>query len=123
MNRLKNNPFTLGRIMRITGTIVLLVLILFYVQFQSRNFINGPSITLSDDYEVVQHSQSFVLRGTTENIVKLTLNGLDITTDEQGNFEHPVHLERGYNIVTLYAEDRFGRSTEIQRDYVFIESE
>lgn len=110
---------TLGTILRGFGIILVLVLILLYVQFQSKNFILGPTISLEGSYEVVQKSRELILNGSTENIVKLTLNGREINTNEFGEFTQVVFLEKGYSVITLYAEDRFGRSTHIERIYVY----
>lgn len=123
MRPFKISNLTLGGILRIFGVVVLLGLVLLYVQFQARNFIQGPSISLLGDYESVQYSQELELEGSVENIVKLTLNGREINTDEQGNFKEDVFLEKGYTVLTLYAEDRFGRSTRIEREYVYVENE
>lgn len=119
MNDVRESNITLGRILRGLGMIALLVLLAWYVHFQARNFIQGPLLTLESAYEPVLHEQTVSLRGTAQNIVKLTLNGREITTDAEGNFGETVHLEKGYSILNLYAEDRFGRATSIERTYVY----
>lgn len=114
---------TLGTILRALGIITILILILLYVQFQSKNFIQGPTISLEGTYDVLQTNRELTLIGNTENIVKLTLNGREIHTDENGKFMQVVFLEKGYTVVTLYAEDRFGRSSHIERLYVYNKDE
>ena len=117
----KTSSITLGTVLRGLGVVLLIIVIILYVEFQARNFITGPTISLSGDYESVQYDRELTLRGKAENIVTLTLNGKEIHTDEQGNFEEVVFLEKGYSIVTLYAEDRFGRSTKAEQEYVYVE--
>ncbi len=119
------NPIRIGRItfasaLRILAVATLLVLMLLYTQFQARNLIHGPSITLNGAYEIVQQNQRLTLHGNAQNIVKLTLNGREITTNENGEFVQSVILEKGYTVLTLYAVDRFGRSTSVERAYTYV---
>jgi hypothetical protein len=120
MRFLESYDITLGTCLRYFGTVALIVLILVYIEFQSRNMLTGPTISLSDSYETVQHTGRITLTGMAQNIVKLTLNGKEITTDEQGEFVHTLVLERGYTIMSLYAEDRFGRSTVLTKEFVYV---
>jgi hypothetical protein len=111
---------TLGSVLKTGAVILLSCFIVGYIIFQARNFLNGPVITLTDTTSVVQHERVVPVRGTTRNIVKLTLNGREITTDKAGTFIEHVVLERGYTIMTLEAYDRFGRKTTVSREYVFV---
>jgi hypothetical protein len=110
---------TLGSCLRLIGIGTLVVLMVVYVRFQARNVISGPSITLDGTYTPLQHERRITLEGATHNIVKLTLNGKEIHTDEAGIFTHPLVLEDGYTIIELNAQDRFGRTTTITRKYVY----
>lgn len=111
---------TLGNILRIFSAFLLVGLIIFYVLFQARNILQGPNITMTDHYTPEQHERKLTLAGNTHNIVKLTLNGKEIHTNEQGDFTHTLILENGYSIILLRAVDRFGRSTSVLREYVYI---
>ncbi len=111
---------TLGTFLRFTGIVMIIVFIVGYVHFQARNIIRGPVILLSDTYEPVQHARSVTITGKANNIVKITLNGREIYTDESGEFRQTIILENGYTIMKLAALDRFGRTTSIVREYVFV---
>ncbi len=111
---------TLGFGLRFVGISALIFVLVWYVQFQARNFIQGPSITLLDSYEPIQHERSTTLTGATRNIVKLTLNGREIHTNESGEFAQTLILENGYTIMKLTAQDRFGRVTSLEREYVYV---
>ncbi len=111
---------TLGILLRFIGIVTLIVLIFVYVQFQARNILLGPTISLTDSYETVQHERTIVLQGIAHNIVKLTLNGRAIHTTEQGDFTQTLVLENGYTIMELTAQDRFGRVTSLKREFVFV---
>lgn len=123
MNGVKESHITLGRILRGIGIVALVVLLVWYIHFQARNFIQGPLVMLEDYYEPIQHEQTLVLEGVAKNIVRLTLNGREITTNAEGHFGETVHLERGYSILSLHAEDRFGRATTVERAYVYLPKE
>ncbi len=97
----------------------IVVLFIAYAYFQARNLILGPSITLSSDPGVVQHERTLSIVGSAHNIRTLTLNGLPIHTDEAGVFTHTLVLENGYTIMTLAAEDRYGRTTQLTRSFVY----
>ena len=75
---------------------------------------------MTDIYTPVQHDRTVTLTGNTHNIVKLTLNGMEIHTNEQGAFTRILLLENGYTIMTLQAQDRFGRETSVVREYVYV---
>ena len=99
--------------------VALAVLFVAYAYFQARNLILGPSITLTSDPAVVQHERSLSIIGSAHNITALTLNGLPIHTDEAGVFAHTLILENGYTIMTIAAEDRYGRVTSLTRSFVY----
>jgi len=120
MRFIRSLNLTLGSCIKFTGIALLLIAIVFYIHFQARNLILGPTITLSGSYEPVQHERIIMLTGTARNIVKLTLNGREIHTDEQGAFTQPLVLENGYTVASLNARDRFGRTTSLTREYVYV---
>lgn len=109
----------LGILLRVTGIVILVLLVGFYVQFQARNLLAGPVITLSDS-SPVQHEQVITIEGSAKNIVKLLLNGKEIHTDAAGAFAQTLVLPEGYTIIELQAQDRFGRSTSLTREYVYV---
>ncbi len=118
MDRALHN-LPLQTLIRTLGVGALIVLIGAYVHFQARNLISGPSIELPDAPNGVVRERLVTLEGTARNIVKLTVNGREIHTDEHGLFREALVLENGYTIATLRAEDRFGRTTTLTREYVY----
>lgn len=93
--------------------------LLFYAVFQARFLIVGPQIALAVEPEPHQNDRQIFLEGTAYNISRLWLNDRQIYTDAQGNFKEALVLENGYTISTLRAEDRYGRSTDLTRSYVY----
>lgn len=119
MHKINTHTPSLGTILRFSAVALLIGLSLWYVHFQARYFLTGPTITLDTQEHVVLHEQHVQLTGTTQNIVELTLNGKEIHTNEEGVFTHTLVLEKGYTIMTLRARDRFGRITTLTREYVY----
>ncbi len=122
MHSLNTRLPSLGTILRTLGVLSLMCLVVWYVHFQARNFLNGPRITLEDGNTIFHNEQRIQLTGNAENLVMLTLNGKEIHTDENGDFTHLLVLEHGYTIMTLEAQDRFGRTTHITKEYVYAPS-
>lgn len=92
-----------------------------YVLFQARFIIEGPQITLTSNNPVVNQGRVVTLAGQARNITRMTLNGRQIYTDKYGNFKEALVLENGYTIMTLQAEDRYGRTTTLSRSFVHID--
>jgi hypothetical protein len=110
---------SIERFLKIGLGVFLGVLFLTYAVYQARNLIQGPTITLSAEAEIVQSTRGLTISGIARNIVVLRLNGREIHTNERGAFEHTLTLENGYTIMTLEAEDRYGRTTNVTRSFIY----
>lgn len=97
-----------------TVTFVLLLIgILGYTFFQTQSLVTGPVINISKPQNGATLTASLIeIVGTTENISSISINDRYIFIDESGAFKEKLLLSPGYNIITLQAEDRFGRKTE-----------
>jgi len=86
---------------------------LAYGYLQSRNLVRGPSITvLSPVNGSNLDNQLVTISGKTKNIAGMSLNDRQIFPDENGNFAETLVLPVGYTIMSLKAEDKFGKKTE-----------
>ncbi|MFZ2253409.1 MAG: hypothetical protein WAW13_04570 [Minisyncoccia bacterium] len=122
MNFFESHDITLGKALRIASIFFIVSLIVFYVQFQARNIIQGPALTITNTLPSIQHERRITINGTAHNVVKLTLNGKEIHTDEDGAFSHTLVLENSYTIMSLNAQDRFGRTTSLIKEFVYVPS-
>jgi hypothetical protein len=108
---------------KINIKLVLIVLIVgflgIYFLFQARGYLFGPKITLDSplDGETI-HNSYFKVKGQALNVSSLSLNGRQIFTDENGNFSESLLLARGYNIIELTAQDKFGRVRKEKREVI-----
>lgn len=90
-----------------------------YVLFQARLLITGPVIELINEPPTEQTERVVKLQGYAQNIVKITLNGKTIYTDKNGYFKEALVLENGYTIATLEGTDRYGRTTQLEKAFVY----
>lgn len=97
-----------------TGSLILFVIIVLgYSFFQIRNVILGPEISLESPLDGQTYTHDLIeIKGTAKNVNYLTLNDKPIFTDTEGNFEQHALLFSGYNVIKLYAENKFGKKTE-----------
>jgi len=106
-------------ILKLAAASIALVFLILYALFQARFLIVGPQIVLSYEPGSIQNERQIYLEGTTYNISRLWLNDRQIYTDAQGSFKEALILENGYTVSTLRAEDRYGRSTDLSRSFMY----
>jgi len=91
-----------------------------YAYLKSREFFQGPAISITSPVNGSTLSEAPVtIEGNAQNISHITLNGAAIFIDSQGNFSEKLLLLPGYNIMTLSAEDRFGKQTKKTLELVY----
>ncbi|HEX2792624.1 MAG TPA: hypothetical protein VHO23_02820 [Candidatus Paceibacterota bacterium] len=90
---------------------LILALLVVYGFVKAFPLIAGPEIVLASPtpYGTV-HGATVPLSGTAKRTETLTLNGATLLIDEQGHFETALTLPSGTGILSLLAEDRFGRT-------------
>lgn len=115
----QHNPFPFRSLLFSVLMGLLLLLLLCYVLYQARFLLLGPQVVLFDHPTPLQQTRVVELEGQVFNIVKATLNGRPLFTDESGYFKEALILENGYTIATLEAQDRYGRTTTIRRSFIY----
>ena len=65
---------------------------------------NPPALSVTFPPMTV-NQQQWVLTGTAEPGARVFVSGNQVQTDEAGEFKHPIHLERGINIIIVEAVD------------------
>lgn len=102
------------------GIIILLVLSFgFYGISKSWGFLKGPEIFIESPADFQKANKSYLeIKGRAEYVSNLYLNGNQIFTDENGNFKESLLLAKGYNIIIIEAQDKFGRATKEKKEIV-----
>lgn len=112
--------YSFRTLVRYWFTTIVLLLMLLFVVFQARFLIVGPRIIITEAPDGPQNQRQITISGTAYNISHLWLNDRSIYTDAKGNFKETIVLENGYTVATLRAEDRYGRTTEVERELVYV---
>lgn len=113
-------PLTLGKILKTLFFGGLIILFAAYTLYQSRILLTGPTVSLSENYETIQHERRLTFSGNAQNITTITINGRPIVTTARGDFKEHIVLENGYTTVTIAAEDRYGRRSSLERTFVYV---
>ncbi len=91
-----------------------------YAYIQSRQYLHGPEITITSPVNGSLVTENpVIIEGTAENIAFITLNDGAIFVDKKGVFSEKLLLLPGYNILTIKAEDRFGKKTQKTLELVY----
>lgn len=92
--------------------ILFVIIVAAYTYLQSGNFIEGPTLLITTPINGSTSAESLIIiEGVAQHISHIQLNDGQIFVDEDGNFREQLLLSPGYNIITLEAQDRFGRET------------
>ncbi|MBI5005111.1 MAG: Ig-like domain-containing protein [Candidatus Lloydbacteria bacterium] len=84
--------------------------IILYAYYQMRDFLNGPSIVITEPSNGQTMREALVsVSGNAQRISGITLNDRKIFTDENGIFREKVALFPGYNEIEVSVKDRFNR--------------
>ena len=96
---------------KVVGFFILIAGILGYAYYQTHNLIMGPIVTIETPENGITFSSPVAeITGGTKNISEITINDRHIFVDESGTFKEKLLLSPGYNIITLQAKDKFGRT-------------
>ncbi|MBX9906669.1 hypothetical protein K2X96_02095 [Patescibacteria group bacterium] len=110
--------FSLGTVLYFAIVIAVVGGVVAYGIFQARHLIEGPVITLTEEPAYAQPDAAIEIKGNAQNIISISINDRQIFTDDSGNFTETLVLPKGYTIMTLTAEDRYGRVRTVERTYV-----
>src|SRR3989344_1829514 len=110
------------KIFQITGLSVFFLLIVIYALFGSHDLIVGVKIKNVNLVDGAKTRESVMkVTGNAKNATKLSLNGREISIDQQGNFTETIVLLLGYNVVNIQAKDKFGYSDEKNYKIIYME--
>lgn len=94
---------------KIASILIFFVLIIIYAIFTSKDLILGikiREINIEDGNVTTESIQN--ITGNAKNAIKITINGREISIDQEGNFNETIALLKGYNIINIRAQDKFG---------------
>lgn len=96
------------KIIKIGWFFIFFIFIVIYAILGSKDLIFGvkiKNVNLVDGAAITENTTK--LTGNAKNAVNLTLNGREISVDQNGNFKETIALLPGYNIINIKAKDKF----------------
>ncbi|MEI8174320.1 MAG: hypothetical protein WCG28_00025 [bacterium] len=99
----------LKKTLQITGLLIFFLFIFIYAFFRSQDLIFGIKIKNVNITDGTKMTDSILkLTGNAKRATNLTLNGREISINEDGDFNETIALLSGYNIINITAKDKFG---------------
>ena len=107
---MQNNAKKIAKIALVS---TLFLIIIIYVFFRAKDLIFGVKIKNVNLVDGAKITESVIkVSGNAKNAIFLTLDGREISIDQNGNFTETISLLKGYNVVDIYARDKFGHQDE-----------
>ncbi len=104
------NPMKLIKIILFS---LVIVSVLSYSYYQTRGYLKGPILELTEPADNSTHYQSKVtIKGYAKNISYINMNGKQIFTDQSGKFSEETLLAEGLNIISIVTKDKYERENE-----------
>ena len=101
------------KIVKIASLSIFFILLSAYAFFIAKDLIFGVKIrnvNIQDNAKITEETTK--ITGNARNAVSLSLNGKEISVNQQGDFDETIILLPGYNVVNLKAQDKFGNIDE-----------
>lgn len=97
------------KILKIVSLSVLFIFIIIYTLFNTKDLIVGVKIKNVNIEKNINNEINIIkITGNAKNAKNLTLNGREISINQDGDFDEILALLLGYNIINIKAKDKFG---------------
>lgn len=107
-------------LIKLTGALVAIALVGAYFMFQARGVIAGPTLSIEFPQNGSTVNESLVnVVGHAPAAAHLSLNDRPIFTTPDGRFDEELILAKGYNVLSIEAKDRFGRSNRQTLELIY----
>jgi transcriptional regulator with XRE-family HTH domain len=104
------------KILTVAFVIVLVMASVGYLIWQIYSVSAAPELTVTyPSADLTIGTQSMLLRGVTQPGARVFVNAQAIRVDENGEFKEVLNFVEGNNLVTVRAENKFGKSSTVQR--------
>ena len=101
------------KLIKIILYILIVIAILGYSYYQMKDYLKGPILVLTEPVDNSTFYQDDILiKGYAKNISYISMNGRQIFTDQTGQFSEELLLSKGFNIVEVTVEDKYGRKNQ-----------
>ncbi|MEI6352456.1 MAG: hypothetical protein WCO35_00775 [Candidatus Nomurabacteria bacterium] len=95
------------------GFISLSLIIVIYFITRIFNFAYGPIISIKSPKpgEIIK-AETFFVEGNAKNVKNISINGKDITINQDGDFKEEVIAKAPYTLVIIEAVDKYNKTKE-----------
>lgn len=102
------------------GTLFFLILVLiFYLVWQVKKIVDPPGLIIYSPQDgLITNQIQLVVTGLTDKGAFISLNGKNITHNEEGKFEEVLDLQEGVNTITIIAKKKHGKTITETRNVV-----
>lgn len=118
-NEIKLNTFRINQ--RIIGSILLFVLLILYFGYQYRYAFLNPPLSVHEPKEGKTYSSDLTVSGSTDPNATVVINNTPTSLDKNGNFKKQITVFTGNETVTIVSQNRFGKTTRIERHITVVE--
>ena len=116
--------FAPHRLIKIGLALLLFLGVAIYLGWQITTMITPPEIILFEPNDGIITSEARInLNGQISGEAEVWVNQQKVLPDQNGIFETEVYLERGLNIISIEAAERYSKKAIIYRTVVFEETE
>ena len=99
----------------ITGVVMGALAILLYIGWQVLILTAPPKLTVVNPKDNVNiDGNSVSVEGSTDTGATLLINGVEVGIDQDGSFKESISLQSGVNIITVRAQNKLGKYTEVK---------
>lgn len=104
------------KVVKIAIILLVAVGLAIYFTMALKKIVVPPNITLSSPRDgFVTSERSIMVTGKTEPEVQLLINGTQITTDADGNFQDTLTLHEGLNTITITGSKKYSEKMTVTR--------
>lgn len=104
------------KVVRIAIIVLVTVGLAIYFTIALKKIVVPPNISLSSPRDgFVTSERSISVMGKTEPEVQLLINGTQITTDANGNFQDTLTLHEGLNTITITGSKKYSKEMTVTR--------
>lgn len=109
----RTKKINLQKTIKLTLIFGFLIFLGFYVTFNTRLVLRGISLSIEGlENGKIYNEGSIEIDGNAKRAKHLLVNGREVYMDQEGNFKDFVILLPGYNVISVTAEDKFGKVTK-----------
>lgn len=97
----------------------LILILVIYLTWQVKKIVDPPELIIYSPQDgLITNQIQLPITGKTDKGAFISLNGKEITHDEEGNFEEIIDLQEGVNTITISSHKKHGKTTTETRNVV-----